>query len=98
MKTKKAIKPMLTMDELNQIDSAANRTFDYIAGDLMTLIQECEGRDYMKQDEVIEMVLDAGRINTIGGLSLALDDKLNKLPYTYRENLLKKIFPAKRYS
>lgn len=98
MKTKKAIKPMLTVDELNQIDSAANRTFDYIAGDFMTLIQESEGRSYIKQDEVIEMVLDATRIVEIGRLPMVLAHKLYAMEFKQVDKLMKRIFPAKRYS
>ena len=97
-KVKKVKAGAFTPEELAEIDRAANRTFDYIAGDLMTLIQENEGRSYMKQDEVIEMVVDANRMSSHGGLSRELEDKLYAMPYKAQQKLMRKIFPAKRYS
>lgn len=87
-----------TDDELKEIARAANRTFEYIAGDFFSLIQESENRDYARQSEVIEMVVDANRMSSHGGLSRELEERLYAMKFEDQQKLMRKIFPAKKYS
>jgi len=87
-----------TEEELKEIERAANRTFEYIAGDFFSMIREADGRDYAKQAEVIEMVVDANRMSSHGGLSHELEERLYALDMAAQNKIMKKIFPAKRYS
>lgn len=91
-------KAILTVEEIESIRRAALRTFDYIAGDTLQLMQECEGRSYIKQAEVIEMVIDADRLVSIGGISTELNERLYAMPTAAQNKLFRSFFPCKRYS
>lgn len=85
-------------DELKQrIIKAMNRTWDAIGSDAIALTIEYERRSWMKQDEVIEMVLDANRMDMYGDDAEALTE-FNKLTYEQMIEIGKEAFPARRYT
>jgi len=52
----------LTEAEFKRFDRACHATWQYIAGDLMQCVAENGGGDSIPRNEVIECVLDAGRL------------------------------------
>jgi hypothetical protein len=79
-----------------RIKRAMHNTWDAIGGDALTMVQECNGRDYMTKAEVIEMVCDAGYMDMYG------EDKeaykvFDQLSYDDMKKLGKEAFTYKRY-
>lgn len=61
MSATKTVKVTFTAAELETIGRAAYRVWNDIAGDIFSAIA-AEGRDTLPRDEVIELVLDASRL------------------------------------
>lgn len=87
-----------TADDIVQITAAAWRTFEVIASDFQALVMEGEGRAYMKRAEVIEMVVDANRLSTHGGLDRKLEEKIYAMSRRAQDRMFRKIFTSARYS
>jgi len=83
----------MTGDMRGRMITALQRTWDYIAADVL----EMEGRGQVRRDVVIEMVLDADRLTILGG---DRDAAVNfyQLPEVAQKKILKEAFPFRRYS
>jgi hypothetical protein len=88
------MKSSFTEVEIAEITKAAKRTFEYIACDLL----EVTGGKEIPQLEVIECVVDADRLVSIGKLSRELNDRIYALSLREQNKMFKVIFPFKRYS
>lgn len=88
----------LPPEMVERIIRAANRTFDAIAGDLLTAIRECgDGDAEISQMEAIESVFDADRMNAYGGDKEAYE-ACKELDWDEVVKIGKKAFPYKSYS
>lgn len=91
--TKIAAVAAFTDEEIVAIKQSARRAWDVMAYDLF----ECIGKDVMKQDEVIECVLDASYMQLNGGLSSELMQKVYATSDDVLMPLMKSVFTYKRY-
>lgn len=103
-------KAQFTDVELETLRRAARSVWDYVGGDALSALAE-EGRDTMKRAEVIELALDAGRLEDeltrtrsrderAGRTSVVTDDLLarwNALDYETCIKLIKPAFPYATY-
>jgi hypothetical protein len=55
----------MSEDEKQIIKRLMNDCWQYIGSDALQALQECEGETSIPRDEVIELVLDADRIETL---------------------------------
>jgi len=65
---------MFTKEETIEIKTAAQRTEQTISSDIEQVLQPGDKYD----DVIVEMILDANRIETIGGLSSELYQKITE--------------------
>jgi len=79
-----------------RIHRMANTTWDIIAGDILTVMEEMGEGNIMSQDAVIEAVSDADYMLTHGGDEEAYE-AWNKLEWKEKEKILKGAFPYKKY-
>lgn len=87
-----------TQDELNTLSRLFHRVWDYIGGDCLQATQECDGRDYMTRDEVIEVCLDAGRPEEASTPEeRELLKRWDALPYDDCLKLARKMFQYSKY-
>jgi len=93
--------------ESNLLIKLMNGVFNYVAADFIQLVQETENRYYLKREEVIEVVLDAGRLEEYvkspnirdKDVAIAVLDKFRKLSFDDQEEFCKKyVFTYSRYS
>ena len=92
----KTVSDKLTKEDMEYIIIRhMDDVWQYVGGDTLQLIAEYEHRDYAKREEVIEVVLDAGRTEeTLKGEVLKYYQKLS---FKQLEKLALKAFPLKRY-
>ena len=87
----------MDQEMVKRIHTMANRTWDVIGGDILTVMEEMGEGNVMSQDAVIEAVSDASYMLTHG------DDKeayeaWNTLPtWKEKEKILSAAFLFKRY-
>lgn len=82
----------------DEVMYCANRVWDIIGDDC--LCDEYGKIDYsatVSRDEVVELVMDADRLRTLGNLSSENYSKFMKLPYDEKEAIVKKAFSCERY-
>ena len=72
-----------------RLENAMWNTWTEIGSDTLQMIQEQDGRDWAKREEVIEMVLDAGRMEH----HLTIEDKER-----YRGMKFKKLMSIARHT
>jgi len=98
-KTTKTAKASFTPDQLKVLSSIFHRVWDYIGSDCLNATQECEGRNWMKRDEVIEVCLDAGRPEEEARTpeEKELLKQFGALPYDVQQKIARKMFSYARY-
>jgi hypothetical protein len=90
---------MKTKEEIEKaIEIAMYQVWEYTAGDILQMMEECEGRSYAKRDEVIEMVTDAGRTLERLKEKPEVYAYYEKLPYEKVLKIAKRVFTSARYS
>lgn len=87
---------VFTEVEVKKIQSAASATWEYIAGDTMTMLSE-SGESSISRAEVIELTLDADRIRQFLR-DEKLYDRFKKLSIEKQDKLVLPAFPYKRYA
>lgn len=91
---------VLTPEQDKILERGLWRTWGDIGGDVMQSMSENEHRSYITQDELLEVVCDAGYCAGVdkeaGALLDKLFDSVDNINIVY--DYLKKFFPAKRYS
>jgi len=83
-------------DMKTRIKRMLNSVWQYIGSDIMQTIQECEGKDFIKRSDVIELVMDADRPVNFGGDKEAVL-VFNSLSITDQKKIAKEAFPYKTY-
>jgi len=82
---------------VDRIHRMANRTWDIIGGDILTVMEEMGEGNIMSKDEVIESVSDADYMMTHGNDKEAYE-AWKKIPtWEERQNILKGAFLHERY-
>jgi hypothetical protein len=96
----------LTREQQAVIGSYANRVWQEIGYDVLTMVKEQDGKDAIPRDEVIELVCDAGRLEDElrralrGGSTAVTQDMINwvtKASMAQMEAVLLPAFPFTRY-
>ena len=88
-----------TEEHQKKLASAAQETYQQIGQDLANIRQEMgeRKRNCASQDEIIECVLDADRILTIGHLDKEVYELFKTFSYKTQIQLMKKIFGYRWY-
>lgn len=91
--------PKFTQQELDTLSGIFHRVWDYIGSDALQMVQEMDGKDYMKRDDVIEMCLDAGRPEEQAKTpeEKELLKRWDALPYQECVKLARKMFKYAKY-
>lgn len=99
--TKKVMVPDgFTADELTLVRSAARAAWDYIGADCLRGMEEAGEKPVMKRADVIEVVIDAGRLVDQLRRLKASDELIARwkaLEYDVKIKLLVAAFPYARY-
>jgi hypothetical protein len=87
-------------ERIKRVQEMMNSTWDYIGDDALHAILEDGKRNSIKRSEVIEMVLDADRMETL----IAKNDydqsvliEFHHLSYSKRMKIAREAFPFKYY-
>jgi Mg/Co/Ni transporter MgtE len=88
---------ILTQEHQKKLASAAQETYQQIGQDLANIRQEMGEKNCASQAEIIECVLDADRIITIGKLDKDVYELFKTFSYKTQIKLMKKIFKYKWY-
>lgn len=89
------MKELLSEDTIKQIHRAMWRTWETLGADIMTI----EGvGDSISREEVVELILDAGYLESYGNCDKSILKEFRKLSYEDQEEIAKQRFPYERYS
>ena len=80
-----------------RIIKAMNKTWQAIGSDALEAVADELGQDGLSREEVIELVIDAGRVGAFGNDKEAAE-ALYKLTYDEMVAIGRKAFPFKTYS
>jgi len=80
-----------------RIVRAMLRTWDEIGGDTLTMLEEADEPAVLPKDEVIELVIDAGRLRVFGGDDEAADELYNLPSYEEKVEIGRKAFTFEKY-
>ena len=86
----------MQQEMIDRIHRMANRTWDVIGGDILTVMEEQGEGNTLTKDEVIECVSDASYMMYHGGDKEAYEE-WNKLGWDDKAKVLKDAFPFATY-